>query len=83
MTHQLEKIMENRSTYIATSFERNVLTPIEGLDKNACIAVPIIGNGDISGCVIVLFNDKGELPTNAEIKLAEVASQFLGKQTEE
>ncbi|MBE6716787.1 MAG: AbrB/MazE/SpoVT family DNA-binding domain-containing protein [Ruminococcaceae bacterium] len=83
ITSQLEKIMENRASYIATSFENNILTPVEGLDKNACIAVPIIGNGDVSGCVVVLFNDKGELPTNAETKLAEVAASFLGKQTEE
>ncbi len=83
ITSQLEKIMENRSTYIATSFNNNVLTPVEGFDKNACIAAPIIGNGDVSGCVIVMFNDKNELPSTAEVKLAEVAAQFLGKQTEE
>ena len=75
--------MENRSTFIASSFENNMLTPVEGIDKNACIAVPIIGNGDVSGCVVVLFNDKNELPSAAEIKLAEVAAGFLGKQTEE
>lgn len=83
ITSQLEKIMENRSTFIATNVNENTVKPVEGLDKNACIAVPIIGNGDISGCVIVLFNDKYELPTASEIKLAEVAAQFLGKQTED
>lgn len=83
ITTHLEKIMENRSTYISTSVDNNPLKPVDGLDKNACIAVPIIGNGDISGCVVVLFNDKYELPTDAEIKLAEVAAQFLGKQTED
>ena len=83
ITSQLEKIMEDRATFIATSVEKNTLKPVEGLEKNACIAVPIIGNGDLSGCVVVLFNDKFELPTQAEIKLAEVASQFLGKQTED
>ncbi|MBR3768529.1 MAG: AbrB/MazE/SpoVT family DNA-binding domain-containing protein [Clostridia bacterium] len=83
ITPALERIMENRSTFIASSFENNMLTPVEGIDKNACIAVPIIGNGDVSGCVVVLFNDKNELPSAAEIKLAEVAAGFLGKQTEE
>ncbi len=83
ISSQLEKIMENRSTYISTSVESNTLKPVDGLEKNACVAVPIIGNGDVSGCVVVLFNDKYELPTDAEIKLAEVAAQFLGKQTED
>lgn len=79
----LEKIMDNRATFVATSFENNVLTPVDGLDKNASIAVPIIGNGDVSGCVVVLLNDKNEFATDSEVKLAEVAAQFLGKQTEE
>ena len=77
----LENVMENRSGFIANS---NVsLVPLDSLDKKACIAYPIIGNGDVSGCVVILFNDNEEKPTQAEIKLAEVASQFLGKQTEE
>ncbi len=79
----LEKVMENRSAFIASAMDRVALTPVEGLDKNACIAVPILGNGDVSGCVIALFNEKNEYPSQAEIKLAEVAAQFLGKQTEE
>ncbi len=83
ITKELEKVMENRATYIASSFDYKTLYPVEGIDKNACIAVPIISNGDISGCVVVMFNDRNELPTNAEIKLAEVAADFLGKQTEE
>lgn len=83
ITTALEKIMDNRSTYVSTSFEHNTLQPVESLEKYACIAVPIIGNGDVSGCVVVLFNDRNDLPTQAEIKLAEVAAGFLGKQTEE
>lgn len=83
ITAALEKIMDNRATYVSTSFEHNVLQPVESLEKNACIAVPIIGNGDVSGCVVVMFNDRNDLPSQAEIKLAEVAAGFLGKQTEE
>ncbi len=77
----LENVMENRSGFVASS--NASLSPIDNLDKKACIAYPIIGNGDVSGCVVILFNENEEMPTQAEIKLAEVASQFLGKQTEE
>ena len=79
----LEKIMENRAGFVATAADKNLVLPVDGLERNACIAMPIIGNGDVSGCVVVLFNEKNQMPTHAEIKLAEVAAQFLGKQTEE
>ena len=78
-----EKVMENRSAFIASAMYRAALTPVDALERNACIAVPILGNGDVSGCVVALFNEKNEYPSQAEIKLAEVAAQFLGKQTEE
>ncbi len=83
ISSSLEKVMENRASFVASTYEKSILTPVEGLEKNACIAVPILGNGDVSGCVVVLFNEKNEMPSQAEIKLAEVAAQFLGKQTEE
>ena len=79
----LETIMENRSAFIAGSSSEGIERPIEGLEKDACIAVPILGNGDVTGCVVVLYNDKRDKPSLAEAKLAEVAAQFLGKQTEE
>lgn len=80
---ELEKIMENRSAFISTDKDSEVFEPVEGLDKYACIAVPIIGNGDVSGCVVVLCNGGTDRPTLAEAKLVEVAAQFLAKQTEE
>ena len=83
ITSALEKVMENRAGFIASAEDKNVLCPVDGLDRNACIAIPILGNGDVSGCVVVLFNEKNEIPAQAEIKLAEVAAQFLGRQTEE
>ena len=83
ITAALEKIMENRAGFIAAAADKNLVFPVDGLDRSACIAMPILGNGDVSGCVVVLFNEKNQLPTQAEIKLSEVAAQFLGKQTEE
>ena len=79
----LEEIMENRSAYIAGSASEGIERPIEGLERDACIAAPILGNGDVTGCVLVMYNERREKPSLAEAKLAEVAAQFLGKQTEE
>ena len=82
ITKELEDIMENRSSFVAGS-DKGILMPVEGLDRNAAIAYPIVGSGDVSGAVILLFNENGTAPTQAEIKLAQVAASFLGKQTEE
>lgn len=82
ITKELEDIMENRSSFVAGS-DKGVLMPVDGLDRNAAIAYPIVGGGDVSGAVILLFNESGTAPTQAEIKLAQVAASFLGKQTEE
>ncbi len=79
---ELEEIMENRSSFVAGN-DKGVLMPVEGLDRNAAIAYPIVGGGDVSGAVILLFNENGTAPTQSEIKLAQVAASFLGKQTEE
>lgn len=83
ISKEAEALMENRSAFIAHSGASGELQPVEGLDRNACLAFPIIGNGDVTGCVFVLFNTLGDFPTQAEIKLAQVAAQFLAKQTEE
>lgn len=82
ITKELEEIMENRSSFVAGTDKHN-LFPVDGLDRNAAIAYPIVGGGDVSGAVVLLFNENGSTPTQAEIKLCQVAASFLGKQTEE
>ena len=79
----LEKLMENRSGFLAASGSSAELRPIEDRAEKACLAFPIIGNGDVSGCVCALFNAQGDFPTQAEGKLLQVAAQFLAKQTED
>lgn len=79
----LEDVMENRSGYVASPSDKEELLPVEGISMRACIAFPIIGNGDVSGCVGVLFNRNGDYPVESQTKLVEVAAQFLGKQTED
>lgn len=83
ITQGLETVMEQRSSFVADD-ETKKLTPAEGLDRQASVAVPIIGGGDISGAVVLLMPEgNSQIPTDAEIKLAQVAASFLGKQMEE
>ena len=53
------------------------------MSREAAVAYPIIGSGDVSGCVVLLLNSDGSLPSETERKLVSVAASFLGKQMEE
>lgn len=82
ISKELESIMENREKYIK-SHEKERLYPIDGCDIEALTAFPIISSGDIGGCVIFICNDDFSKLSDTEIKLAQVAATFLGKQMEE
>ncbi len=82
ISQELEDIMENRAGFAAGT-ESAAVSPVEGDSRGACLAYPIIGNGDVSGCVCAMLNEKKDLPTDAEIRLVQVAAQFLAKQTED
>jgi hypothetical protein len=74
--------MENRESFVKSK-EMKPLFPITGLEVTAAVACPIIASGDISGCVIFLESEDKMNLTDTEIKLAQVAAAFLGKQMEE
>ncbi|MCL2106002.1 MAG: AbrB/MazE/SpoVT family DNA-binding domain-containing protein [Oscillospiraceae bacterium] len=78
----LETIIENRTNFISTA-DSERLRPVEGLEREAAVASPIIGGGDVSGCVIMLMSESGAFPTQTEVKLIQVAASFLGRQMEE
>jgi AbrB family transcriptional regulator (stage V sporulation protein T) len=79
----LENFMENRKSYAATQQTINDIQPIEGVESCASVIYPIIASGDVTGAVIMLAGDSVKIPSNAEIKLAQSAAAFLGKQMEE
>ncbi len=79
----LENYMENRKSYVATEQTVNNVQPIEGVENNASVIYPIISSGDVMGAVVMLVGDTIKIPTNTEIKLAQSAATFLGKQMEE
>lgn len=80
ITPELEKIMEERQVYTG-DIEKQIF-PVEGIDYGSSIAAPIIGNGDILGAVVFLWSD-GTRISPTEIKLAQVAASFIGKQMED
>lgn len=79
----LEEIIESRASYFYGTNDGNAPQALEGFDRKASIVVPILSAGDISGAVVLLMNEDNAPPTDTDIKLAKVASSFLGKQMEE
>lgn len=73
--------MENRQIHIKTDKVPS-MNAIEGFDRRAQIVYPIIYGGDVSGAVAVFDDENRTLPSEADIKLVQVAASFLGKQME-
>ena len=83
VTPALENFMENRRSYSAHVNSIDEVQPMEGVEHAAAIIYPIIAAGDVTGAVVMLKGDRVQIPTDAEIKLAQTAAAFLGKQMEE
>lgn len=78
---QLEELMKKRKNFQKTD-RSEVFNPIEGLDRNALVAVPIIANGDLGGVVVLLESDDKTLADDTQVKLINAAAMFLSKQIE-
>ena len=78
----LENLMDNRKSYSATERTLHDVQPIEGIEQSAAVIYPIIASGDVMGAVVMLSSDSMKVPSAPEIKLAQSAAAFLGKQME-
>ena len=83
ITPVLENYMENRRSYSAHANSVDSVQPVEGIESDAAVIYPIIAAGDVTGAVVMLKSDSVKIPTDTEIKLAQSAAAFLGKQMEE
>ena len=78
----LGQLMEQRKFY---RYEQGspAVPAAEGVDKyHLGVAVPILCQGDLMGCVMTLLGDGDGTPEDADMKLAQAAADFLGKQME-
>ena len=53
------------------------------VDRYAGVAAPIVAAGDVTGAVCLLLPESGAIPSESDVKLAQVAAAFLGRQMEE
>ena len=83
LTPEYEDIVDARRPFIRTSADMKSVSPLEGVDYKAAIVMPIISAGDICGSIALILPDDSYIPDDTDIKLAQVAATFLGKQMEE
>ena len=76
----LEDIMQSRRFFTANG---EAVTALDGVNREICVAAPIISSGDVTGAVVLLSTESARTPTDTDIKLVQVAAGFLGKQMEE
>lgn len=87
VSNELERVMEDRKS-VSVGEGVGKLVPLyddedaEG-KYTAQVISPIIAEGDAIGAVIILAKQPGEKLGDLEMKLAETASAFLGKQMEQ
>lgn len=79
---EFEDIIEKRNVYYRQSGDKEIYA-IDGSDAVISCAMPIISDGDITGCVASVYTDtRGNMPRETETKLVQTAATFLGKQLE-
>ena len=71
ITQALENVMESRTPFIFAR-DGEPFRPIEGVERDAAAAFPIIGAGDVSGAVVLLSADGATVPSQTEIKRVQV-----------
>ena len=81
-SQELDKLMESRRNYRYVPGEA-MLPATEGSDKyHLGVAAPILSQGDLMGCVMLLLGENSQMPEEADQRLAQTVAGFLGKQME-
>ncbi len=78
----LEEIMEGRRAWRAEPGGKGLPVTDGENSPMAAVAVPILSEGDVLGCVVFLERGDGVRAGDTELKLATTVSGFLGKQME-
>lgn len=84
LSAEVEKCMEDRTSFIAKPGEGKKLNIVDGTEKySAGVLCPIISEGDTIGSVIFFSNEASPVMGEIEEKLAQSAANFLGRHMEQ
>ena len=79
----VENCMENRKTVLETTAEETEICKDIKDTYSSYVIAPIITGGDPIGSVIMVSKDESAKMSQMEVKMAETAAGFLGKQMEQ
>jgi AbrB family transcriptional regulator (stage V sporulation protein T) len=86
ISSELEKLMEDRKAVVLGEGSEKVISLYDDEMQNkysAQVIAPIITEGDAIGAVLIVSTEADTKFGNLELKLAETAASFLGKQMEQ
>lgn len=85
VSKELEDKMNSRETVCASKGEKSYVSVVdnENDEYQHEVIIPIITQGDIIGAVVLLSTKAGDEMNEVEMKLAQSAAGFLGKQMEQ
>ena len=79
---ELERLMEQRKHYLYKSGDAPIFAT-DGAEKYQLgVASPILSQGDLMGCVMLLLDESGSPLQESDQSLAKTAAGFLGLQME-
>ncbi|WP_195958895.1 stage V sporulation protein T [Clostridium saudiense] len=85
ISSELESIMDGRKPSIITENSKTI--PLHNDEDpgeyTSQVIAPIIAEGDAIGAVLIVSKESGDIFGDLELKLAETAAAFLGKQMEQ
>ena len=82
VTADLEDVAESRRHYMRSGEGKDII-PLEGVAYTASVICPIISAGDVCGSVIFVAPDEDFTADDNDLKMAQIAAGFLGKQMED
>ena len=87
VSEAVEQIMKNREKLVLNRIRGDkpldVLASYEDETVTAQVIVPIIASGDAIGAVMLLSREENMQMSEIELKVCEIAANFLGKQMED
>ena len=85
VSKELEEKMNSRETVCASRGEKSYIGVMDNEveEYQHEVIIPIITQGDIIGAVVLLSTNEGDDMDEVEMKLAQSAAGFLGKQMEQ
>ncbi len=78
----LEKLMEQRKKYLFKSGDTPIFASESNEKYRLGAAAPILSQGDLMGCVMLLLGEEDSPLAESDQGLAETAAGFLGRQME-